>query len=703
MPIIRYTLESDTAGFNSGMGGATSSMAGATNMAGKLSAGILALGASVKKLTDFVVDTVDEVNTLSKSSGLTTAQVNGLRLAAKATGKELKDIVPKNLARNLRTAATTGGTMAKAFEDAGVEFKNFDGSMRESSEVFPELIQSLSEMENRTDAAAIAAELMGRKGGELLSAFDDTAGFQHFVDLGNEFGIRTGPEAVKAAGEWQEATGTLALAFEHAGQKLLDAFGGPGAIAEMVNGFSVGMTFLVEAASRAAELIALDFKFAGLAIDAALKGDWAGAVANANMVTSATDKLKLSLKAGFEQSQKFFELTIGGAEGAGEAIEEEEEDVNDLADAFKAAEQAAADLVSIQESMGTLARQIADDEKTDAARAIERNVERLRLIGEQERALIKLGETGTKVEADLALAAINRLESEARLRRDMDALDMEAMAAITQMMDEAQQERTDSFLKSIATMSDAEDKLAKEQIALRSMVRDVSLAIANELALAVETFAVLRQEQLTTEIGMLQERADVIRADIEQMIEGGVVSTEVEEAKLKSLEDSIAARGAALKRAFAAEQVAAVSSILTQGASAYLGLLAAFAPLALGAPIAAAAITGPAVAAQLGVVAAQKPPTLHGGTANSDEVMATIRSRESVVSQRGSEAIGRDTIDAANNGQPMSSGGGVNQIVFQRRVLDTMMSRTIRGGGATSRLIARGKPPSGIVDPFGGV
>ena len=250
-----------------------------------------------------------------------------------------------------------------------------------------------------------------------------------------------------------------------------------------------------------------------------------------------------------------------------------------------------------------------------------------------------------------------------------------------------------------------EERVTQAQIALRRAVAGVAVDIANELAAAGEFFAQMRQDQLGSEIETLQARAMREQEAIDRMIEAGNTNTEVSEARLANTENEIRAKQEALTRAFNAERAASLASIAVNAAQAVIGMTAFLAPLiGPAAPLAALTAVGVPAGIQAGIVLAQKPPKLHGGTSNSDEVLATIRSNEAVMSQRGAEAVGRDNIDAANSGQAMAGGeGGVNQIVFQRRVLDQMMSRTIKGGGATSRLIAKGRPPSGIVDPFGGV
>ncbi len=94
---------------------------------------------------------------------------------------------------------------------------------------------------------------------------------------------------------------------------------------------------------------------------------------------------------------------------------------------------------------------------------------------------------------------------------------------------------------------------------------------------------------------------------------------------------------------------------------------------------------------------------MHDGTSNTDEVLARIRGGEALLNQRGAETIGRNVIDALNRGDSGGRGPVVNEIVFQRRVVDRMVSRTIEGGGRTRNLIGRGRPPAGTVDPFGGI
>jgi len=270
MPVVEYILKGDAAG-------AEGAFKGAAKAAGVAAAAVIGVSKAYNKLIADTVKVVDQVNTLANATGLSTNAINGLRHAAKASGKELSDIVPTKLAKNMLAAADSGGAMADAFARIGVDFAASNGDLRDANEVFGDLIDGLSEMENRTEAAAIASQLLGKNGRELLTAFDNQEGFQKFVDLGNEFGIKTGPAAVKAAGEWQAATANLSLAFENAGASFLETFGGSGFVTSTMEAFSLGFVALTSFMADVTSGIFDNIQAGSKAVRKALEGDFIGA------------------------------------------------------------------------------------------------------------------------------------------------------------------------------------------------------------------------------------------------------------------------------------------------------------------------------------------------------------------------------------------------------------------------------------------
>jgi hypothetical protein len=321
VPTIEYKLKGDSKDLVSATGAAESAMGKATLAAGALASGALALGTAYASLVEDTVAVVDEVNTLAQATGLSADAINGLRLAAKASGKELTDIVPQKLAKNMLAAADSGGAMADAFARVGVEFADSNGNLRDANAVFTELIQGLSEMDNRTEAAALAAQLLGKNGKELLTAFDDSAGFERFVELGKEFGTDVGPDAIAAASSWQAATASLSLAFEEAGASVLEVLGGTGAVAQGVQDFSTGLVFMVELAQVWAEKVIGNFGAVGDAISGLLAGNLDAAGDSLGRLELGFAPVNEAFETAAERAYSFWDINRAGAEESAEASE----------------------------------------------------------------------------------------------------------------------------------------------------------------------------------------------------------------------------------------------------------------------------------------------------------------------------------------------------------------------------------------------
>lgn len=620
MPIIEYKLNGDSKSLVDATDKAAGSMGQATAAASALMAGTLALGAAYVELVSQTVAVVDQVNTLSKATGLSTETVNGLRLAAKASGKELTDLVPKNLAKNMMAARDGSKAMEEAFQAMGIEVTNADGSLRDANEVFGESVESLTAMDNATEAAALAAVVMGKQGRELLSAFDNQDGLERFIELGNEFGTKTGPDAVAAASAWQASTANLALGFENMGQRLLDVMGGSGAVGKAVEAFTLGMVLMTEFAAAVAEKSLANFSAVGRAIEHMLSGNFRDAAAAAGEVEQGIGPISEAFTEATERAFKFWEINESGSDAA-----------------IKGSEQ--------------------------HAEAIGKTNEQLFKSAEASRA---------------AMAAERERAKEAKEARELELQFLKDMADLEAELTEARIE---------AHRAEVEERKALEQSRIdhQENMRDKAAEAAQErreaAAIAEEAFFTIGMEGTSLLMDLQQKQAEAL-----------------EGASRKEMR----AKRRALKRTFAANQMLAVTQIGMDAAKSILALIPSFAFLGPGAPAAAGAVVGPVAAIQTAQVLSQAPPSFHDGTANVDEVLATLRQDEAVLNQRGAESIGRERIERANRGEPMG-GAMMSQIVFQGRVLDQMMSEVVQSGGKMQRLMSAGRAPAGTLDPFGGI
>ena len=255
------------------------------------------------------------------------------------------------------------------------------------------------------------------------------------------------------------------------------------------------------------------------------------------------------------------------------------------------------------------------------------------------------------------------------------------------MRDIAQLE-ADLAAESLAT----KEAMIEEERALRQSAADYQLSLIEQMD------AVEQQKREAANIAM-DAGLQTSLAGVDLLLQAQIGAAEANAGASKKEQR---AKARAIKRTFAAQQGLALASIAMDSARAILSLIPSFSFLGPGAPLAAAGVVTPAAAIQTAVVLSQKPPKFHDGTANVDEVLATLKADEAVLNQRGAESIGRERIDRANRGEPIG-GGMISQIVFQGRVLDEMMSQVLQGGGPSSRIIGAGRPPAGTLDPYGGI
>ena len=272
---------------------------------------------------------------------------------------------------------------------------------------------------------------------------------------------------------------------------------------------------------------------------------------------------------------------------------------------------------------------------------------------------------------------------DARLANSGNAAALKETAAAMDEVDAA-------YTKASAALK---DKGAMES--MQELASDVGLAASaiNELAGAASTFAGLALDNFSEiadaeaeRFATLQEqKGEAKRQEIADLLEAGEITQLVADSRLKSLERNEQIRAEnhnnlnkdqrkQAKTAFAVSQSAAGASVLADSAAAYMAYLIAFAWAGFGGPALAAALVGTATAAQLAVVASNKPPQfadggLIGARTTPDHMLIAAQRGEGVVSRRGVAALGGASgLDALNKGA--AGGGNVTaNIVLDRRII----------------------------------
>jgi len=110
----------------------------------------------------------DDLNTMAKQSGFTTAELQKMQYAADRIDVSMETIVgaAQKMTNKLRTSEET-------FNDLGIATRDMNGNFRSTSDIFNDTIKYLSSIENETERDAVAMEIFGKSANELAGIIDD--------------------------------------------------------------------------------------------------------------------------------------------------------------------------------------------------------------------------------------------------------------------------------------------------------------------------------------------------------------------------------------------------------------------------------------------------------------------------------------------------------------------------------------------------
>lgn len=133
-----------------------------------LSTAASGLVASLVGLGYKAVTSADDLNTLSKQTGISTDELQKMQYASDLVDVSLTDITGamKKMKGNMNSHAD-------AWEKIGVSTKNADGSMRDVNSVFKDTLKGLSKITNETERDQVAMELFGKSADSLAGIIDD--------------------------------------------------------------------------------------------------------------------------------------------------------------------------------------------------------------------------------------------------------------------------------------------------------------------------------------------------------------------------------------------------------------------------------------------------------------------------------------------------------------------------------------------------
>jgi hypothetical protein len=173
---------------------------------------------AVKKAVNETVNYRDEIVKFSKATGVSTENLAAFRYAAEISGANVDSMGKAlgRLARNMQEATqSTTGPAAEAFQKMGINVVDSGGKLRDLKNVIFEVADAFKNSQNATEKAAIAQDLFGRSGLELVPLLNEgSAGIERLTERAKILGLTFSEQAGKQAEDYKDAMLDLKSAWQ---------------------------------------------------------------------------------------------------------------------------------------------------------------------------------------------------------------------------------------------------------------------------------------------------------------------------------------------------------------------------------------------------------------------------------------------------------------------------------------------------------
>lgn len=129
------------------------------------------------------VTAADDLVTLSKQTGIATDELQKMKYASDLVDVSVEEITGAMTKMKKNMASTSKDTQA-AFAQIGVSVTDANGQLRNTTDVFYEVLQGLSGIKNETERDIVAMQLFGKSADQLAGIIDD--GGESLKSLGQE-------------------------------------------------------------------------------------------------------------------------------------------------------------------------------------------------------------------------------------------------------------------------------------------------------------------------------------------------------------------------------------------------------------------------------------------------------------------------------------------------------------------------------------
>ena len=172
-------------------------------------AGTTAVATGLSALTLKSALAADDLNTLAKQSGFSTADIQKWQYASDLIDVSIDDIV-KSAAKMKKNMISTSKTTIAAWDQLGIKVKDGNGHLRNSTTVFYETLTALSKVQNETERDTLAMTLFGKSADSLAGIVDDGgAALQELAGKAEKAGVILSQDTLDSANALNDKVDTL--------------------------------------------------------------------------------------------------------------------------------------------------------------------------------------------------------------------------------------------------------------------------------------------------------------------------------------------------------------------------------------------------------------------------------------------------------------------------------------------------------------
>jgi lambda family phage tail tape measure protein len=210
--------------------GDLSGAAGALKIGGigfiALAAGAVTAATAVIGIAEHASESAKRLYDLSQATGVSVSELSGLGIIAKLDGVDIETLA-KGLERLSKTAfqaAVAPNAATNAYRTLGINVKDTQGNLKSTTEIFTEVADKFSKMEDGATKTALAMNIFGRAGANLIPVLNQGGeAAKYWIEFGTKVGAVLTEKAAAGADAFRERLDQLGIIATGVQNKLMIA------------------------------------------------------------------------------------------------------------------------------------------------------------------------------------------------------------------------------------------------------------------------------------------------------------------------------------------------------------------------------------------------------------------------------------------------------------------------------------------------